>query len=192
MDCKENANDPNNHITRPIRNLKITTRNYNQTEHKYKSINITTTHTITTEKDETQEYILNLNEESTGTQNLFYISPVLEETLKEGKILVIDEIDKSLHPLLVKYIVELFNNKEINKNNAQLIFNTHDTNLLSLDLFRRDQIMFTEKKYESGETELYGLDDFSVRKKEDIKKGYLLGRYGAIPFMGNGTNLWQD
>ena len=82
--------------------------------------------------------------------------------------------------------------KEINKNDAQLIFNTHDTNLLSLDNFRRDQIWFTEKDPKKGSTEIYPLDDFSVRKTENVQKGYLNGRYGAIPFLVTGNSLWED
>ena len=105
---------------------------------------------------------------------------------------IIDELDKSLHPLLVNYIVSLFNNPTINKNGAQLIFNTHDTNLLSLTIFRRDQIWFTEKNYKNGSTDLYPLDEFTVRKNENIQKGYLNGRYGAIPFIAIGEELWQD
>ena len=106
--------------------------------------------------------------------------------------MIIDELDKSLHPLLVNYIVSLFNNPVINKNGAQLIFNTHDTNLLSLTIFRRDQIWFTEKNYKNGSTDLYPLDEFPVRKNENIQKGYLNGRYGAIPFIAIGEELWQD
>ena len=79
----------------------------------------------------------------------------------------------------------MFNNKKINKSNSQLIFTTHATNLLSLELFRRDQIWFTEKNISTGESVLYALDDFSVRKKENVEKGYLLGRYGAVPFIVN-------
>ena len=81
---------------------------------------------------------------------------------------------------------------EINKGNAQLIFSTHDTNLLSLTIFRRDQIWFTEKNYKNGSTDLYPLDEFPVRKNENIQKGYLNGRYGAIPFIAIGEELWQD
>lgn len=89
-------------------------------------------------------------------------------------------------------IIKFFNDPEINKGNAQLIFNTHDTNLLSLCLFRRDQIWFAEKNSEKGTTDLYPLDDFSVRKTENIQKGYLNGRYGAIPFVAIGSGLWED
>ena len=91
---------------------------------------------------------------------------------------------------MVQYIIELFYNEKVNVNNAQLIFSTHDTNLLSLDIFRRDQIWFTEKDIKKGSTDLYPLDDFSVRKNENIQKGYLMGRYGAIPFLARGGNLW--
>lgn len=129
------------------------------------------------------EYEFDISEESVGTQVIFSFIPVLKDVLDNGKILIIDEFDKSLHPFIVKYIVEIFNNLEINKNGAQLIFNTHDTNLLDLELLRRDQIWFTEKNPKDGSTTIYPLDDFSVRKTENVEKGYLLGRYGAIPFL---------
>lgn len=131
------------------------------------------------------EYEFDILEESLGTQVIFSYIPVFKDVLDNGKVLIIDEFDKSLHPFLVKYIVEIFNDLEINKNGAQLIFNTHDTNLLDLELLRRDQIWFTEKNSEDGSTTIYPLDDFSVRKTENVEKGYLLGRYGAIPFLEN-------
>lgn len=145
-------------------------------------IKITTGHTVKTDKGE-RTYQLSLNEESLGTQQLFYFSPILKETLDNGKILVVDELDRSMHPFIVKFLVDVFRNKNINKNNAQLIFTTHETSLLSLNTFRRDQIYFTEKNSDNGVTDLYSLDDFSVRKDENIEKGYLLGRYGAIPYL---------
>ena len=92
-------------------------------------------------------------------------------------------IDKSLHPYIVNYIVEIINDPDINKNNSQLIFNTHDTNLLDLEILRRDQIWFTEKDNHSEASVIYPLDNFAVRKNENVEKGYLLGRYGAIPFL---------
>lgn len=152
---------------------------------------IFTGHEIENQEGINTEYFLNVQEESLGTQNLFFLSPILKETFESGKTTVIDEIDKSLHPMLVKYIVELFHNPKVNINNAQLIFNTHDTNLLSLDTFRRDQIYFVEKDYLKGTTDLYSLDEFSVRKQENIRKGYLQGRYGSIPFLGLGDSLWE-
>lgn len=150
--------------------------------------NVLTSHIIKDDRQNDVEYFLDMLEESDGTQSLFYLSPILKEAFEGGKVVVIDEIDRSLHPILVKFVINLFNDKQINKNNAQLIFNTHDTNLLSLDFFRRDQIYFAEKNYESGITDLYSLDEFSVRKNENIHKGYLQGRYGAIPFLG----VWFD
>ena len=130
-------------------------------------------------------YEFDISEESLGTQVIFSFIPVLKDVLDNGKVLIIDEFDKSLHPFIVKYIVEIFNDLEINKKGAQLIFNTHDTNLLDLELLRRDQIWFAEKNSEDGSTTIYPLDDFSVRKTENVEKGYLLGRYGAIPFLEN-------
>ena len=82
--------------------------------------------------------------------------------------------------------------KVYNKNGAQLIFNTHDTNLLKLNILRRDQIWFTEKDDKSGISDLYPLSDFSVRKTENVLKGYMLGRYGAVPFIKNDFNLWEE
>ena len=128
-------------------------------------------------------YSLNLAEESLGTVHMFKYSLLLYYVFKEGKVLFIDEIDKSLHPLMVEYLIKMFLDKNINTGNAQLIANTHDTNLLNLDIFRRDDIWFTERDYESGKTEMYSLADFSPRKSENIEKAYLLGRFGAIPFI---------
>lgn len=138
------------------------------------------------------EKLLTLDEESLGTQMIFALIPFIADTLNNKKVLIIDELDKSLHPFLVQYIVGMFNDSEINKNGAQLIFNTHDTNLLDLRIFRRDQIWFVEKNNDNGESDLYSLSDFPVRKSENIEKGYLLGRYGAIPFIKNDLNLWFE
>ena len=157
-----------------------------------KGFNVTTSHNIIDESGEEKNMSLDFEEESLGTKNLFILNPILLHVLKEGKMLIVDELDKSMHPFLVKYIVKLFNNSDYNKKGAQLIFNTHDTNLLSLNLFRRDQIWFTEKDYKKGATDLYPLDDFPVRKTENIQKGYLNGRYGAIPFIAMGDNLWPE
>lgn len=146
-------------------------------------IEIRTGHIVTDETGAQRKYELLLQEESLGTIQLFLYAPFLRKTLETGKVLFIDEIDKSLHPLLIKLLVNLFRDVRINNNGAQLIFNTHETALLSLGTFRRDQIYFTEKKPENGITDLYSLDDLSVRKDENIEKGYLLGRYGAIPYL---------
>ena len=135
---------------------------------------------------------LSLDEESLGTQMVFALIPFLSDAINNRKVLVIDEFDKSLHPFLVQYIVTMFNDSEINKSNAQLIFNTHDTNLLNQNILRRDQIWFTEKNNDNGQSDLYALSDFSVRKSENIEKGYMLGRYGAVPFIRNDLNIWEE
>jgi AAA15 family ATPase/GTPase len=122
-------------------------------------------------------------EESRGTQKFFKMSAPILNTLREGNVLIIDELDASLHPMLTKHLIKLFHNKEVNKKNAQLIFATHDTNLLHPSMFRRDQIWLTQKdKY--GATELYSLAQFkNVRKDEDFEKKYIQGKYGAVPYL---------
>lgn len=140
------------------------------------AFNIKTIHKVENNID----YQLELNEESSGTQQLFHFAPALFYAFKDGKVLLIDEIDKSLHPLLVEYIIKKFHDL---KNNAQLICSTHDTYLLNLELFRRDEIWFTDRNDISTSTEMYSLSDFSPRKNENIEKAYLLGRYGGIPFI---------
>ena len=146
-------------------------------------IRIQTEHEIRSPEGITKTIALSLEEESRGTQQLVYFGPFLKETFDKGKVLIIDEIDSSLHPFIVKYLIDLFRNKNINMKGAQLIVTTHETTLLSLETFRRDQIYFTEKDTETGITDLYSLDEFSVRKDENIQRGYLLGRYGAVPFL---------
>lgn len=128
------------------------------------------------------EVFLPLKEESSGTQRLFALSGPLSEVLDNGWTLFVDELDASLHPLLVRYLVELFHNPNYNPRGAQLIFNTHDTTLMDYSLFRRDQIWFVEKD-DQGCSHLYSLLDYSPRKDEALARGYLMGRYGAIPFL---------
>jgi uncharacterized protein len=127
-------------------------------------------------------------QESEGTQKIFAISGLLVDALQEGKTLIIDEFDARLHPLISYAIVELFNKNDTNPNNAQLIFMTHDTNLLTNKLFRRDQIWFTEKnKY--GVTDLYSLAEYKIRNDASFESDYIKGRYGAIPYIGNLSHL---
>ncbi len=158
-------------------------------EGKHYDVEITTGHTVVDENGEKTEFSLTLQEESIGTQLLFFYGPLLKDAFEKGKTIVLDEIDKSMHPSLVKFIMNLFRNPDVNKNGAQLIVTTHETGILSLEMFRRDQIYFTEKDSKSGVTDLYSLDEFSVRKTENIEKGYLMGRYGAIPFLQAGEVL---
>lgn len=133
---------------------------------------------------------LNISEESEGTRNVFAISPILRRAFEEtGEIICIDDFNNSLHPAVEQHLIDLFNDKSINKCDAQLIFSSHTTSLLSQEHLRRDQFYFTNKDQETGESELYSLDEFSPRKREDIRKAYLLGRYGAVPDIKEGVNL---
>lgn len=126
-------------------------------------------------------YSLPLKEESAGTRSFLYMLPVILECLNNGNVLIIDEIETSLHPLLVKEITTLFNSEASNPHHAQIIFTTHDVLLLELEELRRDQIYFVDKDPVDQETDLYSLADFSPRVNEDYLKNYLTGRYGAIP-----------
>ncbi|MGF6925006.1 AAA15 family ATPase/GTPase [Chitinophaga sp. W2I13] len=139
------------------------------------------------------------SQESSGSNKLFNISGPIFDVLNDGGTLVVDELDASLHPLLTLAITRLFNSAEFNKNNAQLIFATHDTNLLNYGNYRRDQIYFVEKnKY--GASEMYSLVEYkeegkTIRKDRSFEKDYIEGRYGAIPFIGNLSNViteWQE
>lgn len=124
-----------------------------------------------------------LTAESDGTQKLFaYAAPWLD-VLKNGRVLVVDELDNSFHPHLVRYLLRLIHNSESNKANGQLIFSTHDTSILDPKVLRRDQVWFTEKD-DTQATQLYPLTDFHPRKNEALEKGYLQGRYGALPYIG--------
>jgi AAA15 family ATPase/GTPase len=169
-----------------------------------KSYKVLTEHKVYSSKGiETKENISwELNEkESSGTIKAFHLSGPILWALSNGGVLIIDEIEAKMHPILTRDIINTFLNKESNPNKAQLIFATHDTNLLTYSDLRRDQIYFSEKnKWES--TEIYSLSDFvylnetnkngnSIFEKErpdtDKEKRYFEGRYGAIPIIGNFT-----
>lgn len=123
--------------------------------------------------------------ESKGTLKMFYLYSFIVDALGFGNTLFIDELDAELHPLLTRYIIKLFHDKDINKGDSQLIYTTHDTTNLNKETFRRDEICFTDKnKY--GVSELYSLADYKidnnkVRNDATYNKDYLTGRYGAIP-----------
>jgi len=136
------------------------------------------------------EFSLN-EDESSGTRKFFALIGQILKIIDSGGILFVDELDSKIHPNLVCKLVSIFNSKELNPNDAQLIFNSHDTNLLNSGLFRRDQIWFAEKiKY--GASKLYSLADFKtdeVRKNEAFEANYIRGKYGAIPFLGDFSNV---
>lgn len=130
-----------------------------------------------------------LMEESDGTQRLLDFIPAFDGILndEEGFTFIIDEIDQSLHPALLKGLVKKIMESQNTK--GQLIFTTHESNLLDLDIFRQDEIWFAEKDKKNGSTQLYSLSDFKPRYDLDIRKGYLKGRFGAIPFLANLEDL---
>ena len=155
-----------------------------------KAVKIETVHSIV-DDGIAKQYNLSLMEESQGTRNLFLFSPVLKRAFETGETLCIDEFDASLHPMLVRYLFSLFNNPDINKAHAQLIVSSHSLVLMSLKNLRRDQIYFVEKDRKTGKSELYSLDEFSPRKEEDVRKAYMLGRYGSIPDIPEEAHLWE-
>lgn len=130
------------------------------------------------------EAVFELTDESSGTRNLLFLAGPVLDILARGLTLVIDELDTSLHTLLVRELVRLFHRPEVNTGGAQLIFTTHDTSLLdAYGLFRRDQVWFVEKGRDQASA-LVALSEFSPRKNEALERGYLLGRYGGVPFIG--------
>jgi len=127
--------------------------------------------------------VFDLMDESSGTRNLLFLAGPMLDILSKGLTLVVDELDTSLHPLLVRELVRLFHRRETNTGGAQLIFTTHDTSLLNApDLFRRDQVWFVEKDSDQASA-LVSLSEFSPRKNEALERGYLMGRYGGVPLL---------
>ena len=138
---------------------------------------------------ETSVAKISMNEESSGTKKMFSLYQTLLDVLEKGGVFFADELDIKLHPLLMRNILLTFTDKEKNPNNAQLIFTTHNTIYMDMDLLRRDEIWFVEK--DNGVSNLYSLDDITnekgekVRKDSNYEKHYLLGNYGAIPNLKN-------
>lgn len=131
--------------------------------------------------------VFDLADESSGTRNLLFLAGPVLDILSNGQTLVVDELDTSLHTLLVQALVRLFHRPEANTGGAQLVFTTHDTSLLdAYGLFRRDQVWFVEKRPDQSSS-LYPLLDFSPRKNEALERGYLQGRYGALPLLRHQT-----
>lgn len=128
--------------------------------------------------------------ESEGTIKYFSLSYPIIDTLDNGKLLIIDELDSKLHPLLVRKIISLFNSAKTNPKGAQLLFTTHDTFLLSAGMFRRDQIWFTQKD-SFGATEAYSLVEYKVRSNTLFERDYLLGKYGATPIIGEMERIFN-
>lgn len=126
-------------------------------------------------------YNLSVEEESDGTLRLMSLAPAIEATLQKGGVLLIDEIERDLHIGLINFIISKFQSKQSNLHGAQLIFTTHNTELLNLHHLRKDQIYFVDKNSDDGVSELYSLTDFDTRTTDNIRKGYLAGKFGSIP-----------
>ena len=137
----------------------------------------------------TEAFFPNDEMESEGTKKIINMSGPIVDSIINGGIIVVDEFDAKLHPLLTKKIIDIFNSPETNPYNAQLIFATHDTNLLSNKIFRRDQIWFAEKNREDESTDIYPLSEIKeqngdkIRKDRTYEKDYINGKYGAIPYL---------
>lgn len=155
--------------------------------HKQKSYDIAMVHEIKDNGGQEKKYYMPMMTESKGTQSLFILGPLLKEAFEHGNILCIDEFDTNLHPLLVAYILGLFNNSEYNKNNAQLIISTHATELLNIVEFSDEQIYFVEKDNTTGQSELYSADEFDLKRIKDLHNAYMAGRFGAVPDIDMGN-----
>ena len=165
---------------------------------EFKTVN---THTQHKKYDENQHFVemetFNLDEqESEGTKKLFSLAGPIFDTLNNGGALIVDELDAKLHPLITRFIIGLFYSQSTNKHNAQLIFATHDISILSNKFFRRDQVWFTNKdKY--GCTTLSSLVEYKeketkIRNDASYGKDYILGKYGAIPYVGDIEKLFPE
>lgn len=182
MEVFENSDEPMHaFIQSPNRGRYLLIKNENNEIGSFKFL---TAHKV---RGQEQPELLEIGEESDGTQRLFDIVPALMDLLSGERVYVIDELDRSLHPHLSHKIIELFlSNKP--QHLSQLIVTTHESSLLDLNLLRRDEIWFVEKDKEGAST-VYSLEEFAPRYDKDIQKGYLLGRFGGIPFIKNVENL---
>ena len=157
------------------------TSNNSETHLKIGQVTATSTHQGKDKSGNPRVYTMELADESDGTRKLMSLAPAIESVLSKGGLLLVDEIEKELHPSLVNFIIAKFQSKKTNPNGAQIVFTTHNTELLSMELLRKDQLYFVDKNKEDGSSELYSISDFSTRTTENIRKGYLLGKYGATP-----------
>ncbi len=146
---------------------------------------LTTTHS----DNEGHDIAFSLSMESDGTKRLLDYIPMLHSILRENRVVVIDEIERSIHPAVIKELIRLISADE--KMNGQLIFSTHETCLLDQDILRTDEIWFAQKD-PSGATQLYSLSDYNVHSTANVENGYLNGRYGGIPFMNDLKTLHWD
>ena len=152
--------------------------NISEQKLKMGEVHATSFHKGINENGEQTLYKLQLSDESDGTRKLMALAPAIEHVLECGGVLLVDELEKEMHPMLVEFIVAKFQNPFTNSKNAQIIFTTHNTELLNMQLLRIDQIYFTDKSNKTGESTLYSVNDIDVL---NIRKSYLMGKYGATP-----------
>lgn len=126
-------------------------------------------------------YELQLSDESDGTRKLMALAPAIERVLNCGGVLLVDELEKEMHPMLVELVVSKFQSPKSNPNRAQLIFTTHNTELLNMEILRKDQLYFVDKSRKDGASSLYSISEFSTPTSENVRKSYLMGKYGATP-----------
>lgn len=170
-------------IVRLMKNADFSINDF--VRHPINNNEIQTLHTVYDEnKMRVDETPFQLEDESNGTIHFLSLTAPILDTLERGKILFIDELDSGLHHDLIVALLKLFHSKETNPHNAQLIFNTQNTNLLSGDLFRKDQIYFVSKN-RYGEASLFSAADFMLKPGVNIQKKYLEGRFGAVPYLKN-------
>lgn len=157
------------------------TSNNSETRLKMGEVKATSKHQGINADGISELYSLELEDESDGTRKLMSIAPAIESVLNNGGILLVDELERELHPLLVDFIIAKFQSKATNKKGAQIIFTTHNTELMSMELLRKDQLYFADKDQQDGSSELYSISEFGTKTAENIRKGYLIGKYGATP-----------
>ncbi len=166
-----------------IKEMDLDIVDFRVEEREHDRIEVFTKHVV-----DDYETELNLFDESSGTKKLFGLLPFIAQSLLEGTTLVIDELDAKIHPVLLRYIIMMFNNIEINKHGAQLIFTSHDLSTMNSEVFRRDEIWFVAKGNKEN-SKLYSLVEFkndkgeSVRKDAKFDKQYMEGKYGADPYL---------
>ena len=163
--------------------IQILSETSNNSEGKLKmcQIKAQSKHKGVLENGDTGLFNLELEDESDGTRKLMSLAPAIESVLEKGGVLLVDEIERELHSMLVNFIIAKFQSKNSNPNGAQIIFTTHNTELMNMEFMRKDQIYFADKNREDGSSELYSVTDFTTKTADNIRKGYLAGKYGATP-----------
>ncbi len=155
--------------------------NVSESKMKMEQMSATSFHRGLNHQGESTAYPLPLADESDGTKKLMSLAPAVEQALERGGVLLVDELENGLHPLLAAFLISKFQSPDSNPHHAQLIFTTHNLDLLDEELIRKDQIYFVDKDQKDGSSSLYSISEFSTPTTENLRKGYLLGKYGAIP-----------